>query len=423
MGDNFDADLPAVEYERMLEEVRAHLPAYLSGAATMRRDMLADVRELLGLDDSDLKRLLAVHVSLDQDAIALVDALGEHTPRPPASSSRTTVVGQTARGSFDWPATISKRAMSGNDTTLFASRSPEKDPDTVETRVLVWVVDTLYGAVRRAGGSPAPSAAREDLDKWPHRLNAMAATLARVRKVRWIADAVARRPSPRDVQRLAASRSRFFREAVRPVAAALLRAEEPDAQAITDILCRLYFEPDKVWRLYELTVALRLARAFNDPATGLTPRPARLVRGAPGVGAYATYDTAGGGTVALTYQGWPKDAGPSSRATIAARHGLHATDSIPDVLVIRRDADGAIVDALVLELKASVQAKYLVQGLSQLLSYLGEQPRLFGRPPAAWLVAPRSDALAAAPSGADSPLWIVDAADVARHAVAWATDP
>jgi hypothetical protein len=419
MGDGIDADLPVAEYERMLEEVRAHLPAYLSGAATMRRDMLADVRELLHLDDKDLKRLLAVHVSLDQDAVALVEALDEHVPQPRAASSRTTVVSQTARGALDWPATIRRRATTGNDGTLFATRLAEKDPDTVESRVLVWVVDTLGRATRRAGGSAAPSAPRTDLAKWPHLLNAMAAKLSRIQRARWIASAVPRRPSGREIHQLAASRSRFFQEQVWPVAAALLKADDPGPEAITDILCRLYFEPDKVWRLYELTVALRLARAFNDPANGLVPRPARLVRGAPGAGAYATYDTADGGTVALSYQGWPKDVAESSRSASAARHGLHATASIPDILVIRRDEHGAVVDVLVLELKASVRAKYLVQGLSQLLSYLGEHPGLFGRPPAAWLVAPASDAFSAAARATGSPLWIVDAADVADHAVAW----
>lgn len=409
-----DAKLPAEQVEAMLDEVRSYLPAYLSSPARVHRQTLEDVRQLLRLEMADVRRLVAIHVCLSSQVTGFLDALPEGMRHAPAASARTAAATRAVRGSIDWGGTVRQRSMTGNDRTLFATRTAERDFDTGENRVVAWLVSAIDRALRIAAGSWAgdepgtPGLLKDDL-------TAMRAKVARARKLKQLESIDAGPPSPRAVGTLRTSRRAFAREHVAPVAELMLRADDPGPEVITEILCELFFEPDAAWRLYELLIALRLARAFDDPALGLVPRPMRLLRGAANPGAYATYRLPDGGTVELTYQGWPKDATPSTRWQAAASHGLKTKASLPDLLVIRRASDKRIVDVIVLELKASLRGKYLAQGLSQLLGYLGEHPELLAQRPAAWLVAP-DEAFTAADAEAGSPLWIVGAAEVGKRA-------
>jgi hypothetical protein len=411
-----DADLPAEQIAAMLDEVRAYLPAYLSSPARVHRQSLDDVRELLRLEMADIRRLVAIHVCLSSQVTGFVDELIDGIRNAPASSARRAAATRAVRGSIDWGGTTRQRAMTGNDRTLFATRTAERDFDTRENRVVAWLVSAIGRALRIAAGSwtgdppGTPGLLKGDLI-------AMTAKISQAHKIIQLASVEARPPSARDVRALRTSRRAFHRERVAPAAELMLRAEDPGPQVITEILCELFFEPDTAWRLYELLIALRLARAFDDPELGLAPAPMRLLRGAADPGPYATYLLPDRGTVELTYQGWPKDSAESARSQTAALHGLKTKASIPDVLMIRRDAKRRIVDVVVLELKASLKGGYLARGLSQLLGYVGEHPELLTRRPAAWLVAP-DDAFGAADAASGSPLWIVGANEVGRRATA-----
>jgi hypothetical protein len=411
-----DADLPAEQIEAMLDEVRAYLPAYLSSPARVHRQTLDDVRELLRLEKADIRRLVAIHVCLSSQVTGFVDALIDGMRSVPASSARTAAATRAVRGSIDWGGTARQRAMTGNDRTLFATRAAERDFDTSENRVVAWLVSAIGRALRIAAGSwtgdplGTPGLLKDDLI-------AMTTKIAQAQKMIQLVSVPARPPSPRDVRALRTSRRAFHRKHVAPATELMLRAEDPGPEVITEILCELFFEPDTAWRLYELLIALRLTRAFDDPELGLVPAPMRLLRGAANPGAYATYRLPDKGTVELTYQGWPKDSAESTRSQTAALHGLKTKASIPDVLMIRRDADGKIIDVVALELKASLRGGYLARGLSQLLGYVGEHPELLTRRPAAWLVAP-DEAFATADAVSESPLWIVGANEVGRRATA-----
>lgn len=193
---------------------------------------------------------------------------------------------------------------------------------------------------------------------------------------------------------------------------ALIRwGEHPSEHDITELLCERWFRPTQDWRLFEVVVALRLARAFA--AASPVRRRARLLYDTGG-SPYARYTLADGDEVRLHYQGWPPFKTPSQHAEARARHQLRAGPPRPDLYISRC---GAAPDAAVLELKATTSASYLGAGLSQLLGYLAERPGAWTTPPSGWLVAPTSPAfIAADPNGAE--LWVVSADEVAAAAVA-----
>jgi hypothetical protein len=122
-----------------------------------------------------------------------------------------------------------------------------------------------------------------------------------------------------------------------------------------------------------------------------------------------------GDEVRLWYQRWPLDIGESLHDEARNHYKIGGDSSRPD-LVIERQRDGATIDAVLLELKASRNAGTLSGGLLQLLGYLKDRPVRFTRRPSGWLVPLPSDAFTAA-YAEHRELWVVDGEEVAVAAV------
>src|SRR4051812_46882033 len=93
-----DARFSEREYQQMLGEVREYLPGFLSAAATENHDPVGDVRELLGLERSELDRVMAVHVCLSEATTTFGAALERGMRRPLTSTERPEVLTQAVRG-------------------------------------------------------------------------------------------------------------------------------------------------------------------------------------------------------------------------------------------------------------------------------------------------------------------------------------
>lgn len=264
--------------------------------------------------------------------------------------------------------------------------------------------------MRRAAGA-ALDATDEEQANWSLQLRAQRARLLLSWRHLWLRAVVPERPSAATLRRLRAARTAFYARYVPDAVLAVMRyGEHPTDDDLTDLLCQRYFRPTEDWRLFEVVVALRLARAFAIRSPH--ERRARLLTGV-GTAPYGRYLLPDGDEVRLYYQKWPSTSGDSLHALTRARHQLHAGPPRPDLFVTRI---GQHPDAALLELKASRDGRYLGQGLSQLLGYLKERPAAFEVQPSGWLVAPASPAfIPAAPDEAE--LWMVTADDVAEAAV------
>lgn len=396
----------------MLSEVRAYLPAFLSPAATEQGDPVGDAQELLGLHAIDLARVLSVHVCLSDEVRALSDSLGSGLRRPLMATERPKEQTQTVRGPIDWAGTVRLRAGSGWDRTRFVVRPGRRVFDVPENRALAWVLERLRLAVDAASALVSLDSVPAETG-WLSSLKHLDAVLRRATRVEWLREIPAERPSTNTRARLRAARTAFYRITLGRAVEVLLTLVDPGPDEIASAICERYFRPDKAWRLFEVLVALRLARELGQPEHGLTPRPRRLLTGTPGGTPFARFQLADYSEIRLYYQGWPRTKTPSEREGAARRHGMPVVSSIPDLFVTRVGADGSVQDAAVLELKASKRPGYLGEGLSQLLGYLGERPSIFGTQPSGWLVAPTSSAFQPAPPDGQKPLWIVAADEVA----------
>jgi hypothetical protein len=406
------ASLPAAERQRLLDEVRDHLPAFLSREATEQRDPAGDVRELLNLKAGDLSRVVAVHQCLDEAVLAFGTALRDGLNHPIAGSVRPTETSQSVCGPIDWPATTRRRALAPGAVASFVVRPPRKVFDTAENRAVVWLLVQLESRVDEATTWKSKRDAENgssDLT-WSQRLERLREQLAQARRTPWLGEIGPERPTDRVLRRLRAARTGFYAEHVAPAIASVLNLTDPSPETLTDVLAQRYFRPDKDETLFEVAVALRLARAFGERSPHR--RRTRLLLG-EGRSSFARYSFANEVEVTLAYQAWP-DGEPTMRRQLGEQHGLRIGTARPDILVKRTGPDP---DAAILELKASRRSATLRGGLAELLAYVADRPDLWGANPSAWLVAPVSDEFRDEPPGHGFPLWIVSADQVAAAAV------
>jgi hypothetical protein len=410
-----DADLAPGERQAFLDEIRNHLPAFLSPAATERADAVGDVEELLNLRRDDLRRVTAVHLALSAPVADFIAGLSQGLRNPRTSSERPLVSSQAVRGPIDWSATIRQRATTGWDSTRYVVRPARRIFDIPENRALVWVLDRLDAELRRVAPAESDPVAGVHTSGWFSRLVEMRARIQTAKRHYWVRGIPARRPDPRTMQALRSARTGFYKHLIPNAVGQLQRFVErdPTADDLTELLCSRYFEPDRDWRLFELLVALRLARAYAAKSTG--KRKSRLLVGS-GRSPFGRYVMADGSEIRLWYQAWPHDVGVSAHDDACTHYEIDAGQARPD-LVIQRVQNGKTLDALLLELKASRNGGTLGSGLLQLLGYLKDRPDLFGIRPGAWLVAPPSNAFVSKDHGGRE-LWVVDSESVAGAAVA-----
>jgi len=405
--------LTSQERAAILDEVRSYLPAFLERGATVQEDPAGDVRELLDLEQRDLDRVLAVHECLDPAVLGFGEALEEGLDHPLTGGAAATIVSQSVRGQIDWQKTFKHRAQAPAEVASYSVRETGKTFDTPENRTLVWLLESLERAADEASvwRSKKPPIGQEEL-RWWQQIDRLGRQLATARRTPWLRAVPAEKPSAAVIRRLRSARSDFY-EKTAAAAEAVLRIAERLPENLTAVLAERYFRPENDGRLFELVVALRLARAFAELSPH--PRRARLMMGG-GRTSFASYSFDDGGEVSLAYQAWP-DNEHSMRRRFVKRHSLakRETEAIPDIVIVR---SGSVSDAVILELKASRNASYLRDGLEELLSYLADRPELWGPAPAAWLIAPPSSAFEGKEADADFPLWVISADEVAEAATA-----
>jgi hypothetical protein len=409
-----DTSFAPSERTELLSEVRAYLPAFLSTAVQEHLTPLDALDDLMNLALPDLERLVAVHLALSEEVASFVDALRTGLRRPITESIRPRVVTQAVRGPIDWGDTIRRRAGMGNDPTLFVVRPATRLFDNPENQALAWTIRELDRLLRRARAADPPAEEGALSEDWFARLVRTRVELDAARRHAWLHGVAPVRPTARTMQRLQHARSRFYKELLPAAFAAIVRfTQSPTPEDITELLIRRFFEPSQDWRLFELVIALRLARAFRERTES---QQHHLLVGSPSPRRpFASFVVEDGSTISLFYQGWPGGAGTSLQREARIRHNIAASASRPDIFIVKRK-DGAVVDSAVLELKATRSASYLNDGLAQLLGYLKDRPDAFHHEPAGWLVAPASPAFAPA-AGNGHELWVVAAEEVAAAAV------
>lgn len=406
--------LPDGERQALLREVRSYLPAFLRRGATEQPDPAGDVRELLSLEKEDLDQVVAVHQCLAPAVLRFGETVEAGLRRPASQQTFAVENSQAIRGPIDWVATGKERARVPGEVARYAVRQPSSSTyDTVENRALVWLLDRLdelvdkavFWAIRKSDAG----ADGTELG-WSEKIEELKGQLAAARQVPWISGLVAEYPTSWVLRSLRAARDRFYAEVLPAAIDSVTRLNEPSDAALTAILSERYFQPEDDGTLFQVAVALRLAKAFE--ALCPNPRRTRLLMG-DGRSSFARFAFEDGSEVSLAYQAWPGNQ-ETMRLSFGKRHKIrNSRRSIPDLIILRQ---GSTEDAVILELKASTKEKTLRGGLEELLAYLADRPDLWGARPAGWLVAPASEAFEGAAADSSFPIWILDADTVAAAA-------
>jgi hypothetical protein len=388
----------------MLSEVKSLLPAFLSAASVERGGPVNAAVELLGLRESDLRRVLAVHVMLSTPVRELTAELPVGVRRPLTSSVRNRVAGRTLASGIDWAATIQHRATSSPLGDIWVTRAANRIFDIPENRALAWVLQAVdeRGTIAVPAIGEAPGA-------WGDEIRSMTSVVRRARRTAWLEGVPALWPGDEAYFRLKADRMGFYRTRVTNAARYLRRILlEPSAEDVVQALSDRFFEPWQDWKLFEIAVLMRVTRALAGVGTRLSPTRLFIEgRSRP----FARFSLSPAREVRLWYQTWPPATRPSELDDAVRYYGLTSGGNRPDIVIEWVDS-GVSNRAIILELKASASPTYLSSGLSQLLGYLRDRPRLLTEPASGWLVAPAGQGHASKdPMG--RALWATSADDVA----------
>jgi hypothetical protein len=388
----------------MLSEVRSLLPAFLSAAAVERSGPVNASLELLRLPESDLRRVLAVHAMLAAQVRAFVSALPLGIRRPITSSTRPRVAGRTVTSGIDWAATVRHRATASPVGGIWVTRPANRIFDTPENRALAWVLQTLEErsliAVPHATESPGA---------WGEEIRSMTGSIRRSRQTAWLEAIPTTWPGDDVYLRLKADRMGFYHTNVSDAARYLRRIiGSPTPGDIVDALCELYFEPTQDWRLFEIAVLMRICRSLTT--VGERIGATRLFIDGR-IRPFARYRINSIREVRIWYQAWPPETAPSALDDAVRYYELPSGGNRPDI-VIELVETGISRRAFILELKASASAPYMSGGLSQLLGYLRDRPRLVSRPGSGWLIAPTAGSFVSKPPEHRA-LWVTSCDEVA----------
>lgn len=392
----------------LLSEVQSLLPAFLSAASIERGGPVNAAVELLALPESDLRRVLAVHAMLSPPVRELVEALPQGIRRPITSSVRPRVAGRAVTSGIDWAATVRHRATSSPLGDIWVTRPANRIFDIPENRALAWVLHVLS----ERGTIAVPSAGQPP-GAWGAEIREMTATIRKLRKTAWLESVPPEWPGNIVYSRLMADRTGFYHHRVTSAARYLRRfVIAPTTEDIVETLCARYFEPKQDWKLFEIAVLMRLCRGLSEIGTRVSA--ARMFHDGR-AGPFACFSLNGVSQVRLWYQAWPPATKPSELDDAVRHYELASTGNRPDIVVELVNA-GISRRAIILELKASASGTYLSTGLSQLLSYLRDRPRLTTKPASGWLVAPAQTSFVARPADGRA-LWMTTADHVAAEVI------
>ncbi len=386
-----DPNFSREQQDLLTKEVQNYLSYYLSKSSSVIPNPLANAAQLLNLPSKDLAYLVEVHFCLSPIVKEFLESLPQGMRRPVTVTDRPRVVSQQVAGPIDWGATMRLRAISGETDSYHVTRPALRIYDSPENRALRWAVEKLDRLFTGVIGADASSSEIGDA-AWTKEVERRKTSLINALRVGWLQSVplTLHRPDVHTRMRLEATRLPMYRTYLGNLLVGLDRyIYEQSNDAVAELIAKRYFRPNLNWQLFEVAIALGLAKKIAD--AGGKWSEANLLVGGASRRPFATFIWEDQSTIKLWYQRWPEaDVSYSHLRAVMEHHALEGHGSRPDI-VIERFSNGERVDLILLELKASNNHGTLAEGVLQLLGYLNDQrwmtcvPRKSNEP-FAWLV-------------------------------------
>jgi hypothetical protein len=354
-----------LEWDRKarIADVRDRIWLYVSPASRFEPSAVLVAAALLKLPETDLRRLGELQFVLSEEVGQFLSAMPRLVRQLATSSTREeqwTI--ERLHGPILWSRTLALRSAIGSQL-LFVTSPAERDYQTPENELLVYVLDAIAAAAKSSGWTDsrthgaAADVVRERLSK-----------ALRWQQSRMLLAIDRLRPTPRTVARIRSSRRcRHYAPVLSAYRKLVALVERTDPELIRKAVEHTRIVTADEATLFELLTTFRLCDALNTQGWNL--HPFRLFGGQ-----VTTYGIRSDGRrLDLWYQCTPASLGTGSRyRQVLAAHTFPRTrDLRPDMVLNWKDPEGHDRRLLIeCKLSRSMGVGHAArQALADLLSY------------------------------------------------------
>jgi hypothetical protein len=324
----------SVQWDRQarIADVRDRIWLYVSPASQFEPSALLAAAALLKLPETDLRRLGELQFVLSEEVGQFLAAMPRLVRQLATSSTREEQwTPERLHGPVLWSRTLALRSATGSPLP-FVTSPAERDYQTPENELLVYVLDAVAAAARSSGWADSPT-------------HGPVADLVRERMseaLRWQQSRMLRaidrsRPTPRTVARIRSSRRcRHYAPVLSAYYKHVALVERTDPEMIRAAVEQTRIVTANESTLFELLTLFRLFDALTTLGWGL--RRFRLF-----AGHVTTYGIrADGRRLQLWYQCTPAGLGTGSRykQVLGAHNFPRAHELRPDMVLNWKDPNG-----------------------------------------------------------------------------------
>lgn len=358
------------------------------------------ISAITGLSNEEFRHLRSLHYLTSSEVTSFVSRAAEFARSMPVASNLATRENRSfPKGRVDWIRTVRERSRRGGDVSFFVSRTPEASRDTPAAKLVAFLLSDVANTASTVLKGHVPEVARSELASTRSR------ALSTLRSLEGRGVRLPKSLRYADFSHLRHSRRSDVTEAFNLLGLrqSLLgsRAEEN----LRAIMAQRLYIPENLDDLFEVWTLLHLVQLHLQQNWVLTST--RLI-GGPSSKRPRFEFKRGNDSLDLYYQSVPSELSNSSvYKDLFANYDLDVALRRPDIVLIARTRD--FNGPLIVEVKRSENARYIVDSVYKVLGYLSDYSKNFGCavPKALLVVAGGITAPATFPPDAD--VWIVPA--------------
>ena len=351
----------------ILDEIRNYLYTYLYKEAQSGNGIKSSITAIKGLGKNEIDLLKMIHFLLSEEVAVFIETSKKLVRNLSHSTMNHDIISRgMIRGSIDWCQTYEERSKEGfKNGSIFACKTTNKIYDLPENQLFKFLINRIISMTRNSSiGEKTPLKLEEsEKDIWHNDIIKIRRTALKIRKnsrMRDISDVD--HIKPKTVRKAFKNKNNQYKVVVDCYLLYRKLFVENNRDSLIDLINKQILEPLNDNKLYEIYLLFKLIEVLPEEKLKLN-----LLR--PN-GRFIAQSVLNDKVISIYYQKLPDSFRSTSKrhvlSNIYPEFGVGT--AIPDIIIEIQDAEGERYR--IIEVKNSVEKKYLKRGLTEVLAYL-----------------------------------------------------